>query len=109
MQNETENSRITMKTSYTKFEETTFASQISRLKDERVKLEELAKKVISTKQDLINSNLSGETYNKSISINEYCENEINNRIIDLNSLISKLEVAYNEYMECINDTSASIK
>ena len=91
-----------------KFDFGKIENDIKLLINEKNKLEDLLKKITSTKDDLINSNLSGKTYDKSIENNELFEKLLTTRIATLNKLINKLEKTYNNYLKHSSDVEKTI-
>ena len=82
--------------------------EIELLKAAKDKMEELLTKLIKSKDDLVNSNLSGQTYEKCIEKNEYFVKNLTKRINEFSALISKLEsshVIYNNYIASMNKST----
>ena len=81
--------------------------EINLLKNYKAKLEEILSRVEKSKEELINSNLDGQTYQKGIEANEYFVKKLNTRISDLAELISKLEssqVIYENYVSSLKNS-----
>ncbi len=72
-------------------------SKIELLKKEKENLITLKNKMIKSKEELVNSNLSGKTYEESIKNNETFINNINNKINLFTAFISSLEKALGVY------------
>ena len=72
-------------------------SKIELLKKEKENLISLKNKMIKSKEELVNSNLSGKTYEESIKNNETFINNINNKIDLFTAFISSLEKALGVY------------
>lgn len=81
------------------FNNSVVKDKITALKIEKDKLENLSTKIKQSNDELINSNLSGETYNQSLLINENFANEIDKQITELQTLINRLQSAYDTYTE----------
>ncbi len=79
--------------------------ELKLLKLEKVKLEELAKKIEKTKNEYIGANLSGKINDACVKNNELFYQTIIKRINTMTSLISKFEYACNSYESESNYTS----
>ena len=81
--------------------------ELQLLKEQKEKLVDLSMRIQKTHDELVNSNLSGKTYNASIKNNEIFVNTIKKRIETLTVLITKLEDAcniYNNYVTTMNQS-----
>lgn len=82
--------------------------EIQSLKAQKEKLIELSTKIKNSRDEYINSNLSGKTYDSSVSKNNAFVKTIEQRIEDLTLLIDKLEASCNIYNNCNSNIASSI-
>ena len=84
-------------------------SKIELLKIQKDNLITLKNKMIKSKEELINSNLSGKTFEESIKDNELFINNINNKIYLFTEFISSLEKALGVYQDEVEQLNDSVR
>ncbi len=82
--------------------------ELQLLKDQKEKLVDLASRIKKTRDELIESQLSGKTYDASIKNNNLLVNKIDARVQTINVLISKLEESCQIYNNCYSTINKSV-
>ena len=85
------------------------SDNIIELKQEREKLISLKMKMINSKNELINSNLSGKTYEESVYDNEVFIKKINKKINMFSAYIITLEKACGLFHQEYDDVKDSVR
>lgn len=90
------------------FDITNELEQLKALKKYKEQLDELLNRIKISRDNYVNSNLSGKTYESSVNKNNLFINSIENRIKELVVLISKLEASCNIYNNYRLDVGKSV-
>ena len=83
-------------------------NELKIMKEQKEKLNGLLDKIKKSREEFVDSNLSGKTYESSIRNNDLFIKNIENRINEFTTLINKLEETCNIYNNYVLSTHQSV-
>ena len=90
------------------YDYTNWNKDVNLLKIEREKLVSLIKKVDESHQEMIDANLSGETYENVLANCEYFSKKLNTRLSEVDNIITLMENIAKNYENVHNDISQRV-